>query len=158
MEVTTLWILSINIHIGGLVNLLLQMIYQGKESGKVYNILCTCNLHEKPWGECGLIWHFWGRSRGVCRMCAPPPPHLRVTCGFLIQLVFCIKICFHHQSVTPFLGAAPCHKKNPGPAPDFVLVSAMVSAKTRIFYCDLSKPCCYYWGPVRVKFWQATWP
>ena len=89
-------------------------------------------------------------------MCEPPP--LRVTCGFLIQLVFCIKICFHHQSVTPFLGAAPCHKKNPGPAPDFVLVSAMVSAKTRIFYCDLSKPCCYYWGPVRVKFWQATWP
>jgi len=59
---------------------------------------------------------------GGCRVCTLPPPP-RVTCGLLIQLVFCIKICFHHQSVTPFLGAAPRHKKNPGPAPDFVFVS-----------------------------------
>ena len=62
-----------------------------------------------------------------------PPPRW-VTCGLLIQLVFCIKIYFHHQSVTPFLGAAPCHKKNPGPAPDFVFVSDKVSAKTRTVY------------------------
>ena len=64
--------------------------------------------------------------QGVCT-----PPHLRVTCRFLIQLVFCIKIYFHHQSVKPLLGAAPRHKKNPGPAPDFVFVSDKVSAKTR---------------------------
>ena len=34
----------------------------------------------------------------------------------MIQLpVFCIKICLRHQS---FLISAPCHKKNPGSAPD----------------------------------------
>ena len=36
-------------------------------------------------------------------MCTPP----EMTCGFLIQLVFCIKMCLHHQSVTPFLSGAP---------------------------------------------------
>ena len=30
-----------------------------------------------------------------------------MTCGFLIQLVFCIKVCLRHQSVTPFLFVAP---------------------------------------------------
>ena len=29
---------------------------------------------------------------------------------------------------------APCHKKNPGPAPDFVFVSDKVSAKTCTVY------------------------
>ena len=76
---------------------------------------------------------FSGADLGGCAGCVhpPPPPHLRVTCGFLIQLVFCIKIYFHHQSVKPLLGAAPFLKKNPGPAPDFVFVSDKVSAKTR---------------------------
>ena len=49
--------------------------------------------------------------------CAPSPPP-RVTCGFLIQLVFCIKICLRRQSVTLFLSSAPPAKKNPGSAPD----------------------------------------
>ena len=31
-----------------------------------------------------------GGSRGGCRRCAPPPP-LQMTCGFLIQPVFCKK-------------------------------------------------------------------
>ena len=36
-----------------------------------------------------------------------------MTCGFLIQLVFCIKICLRQQSVTPFLsGATPPEKKS----------------------------------------------
>ena len=28
---------------------------------------------------------------GGCRGCTPPPPSLKMTCGFLIQLVFCKK-------------------------------------------------------------------
>ena len=41
-----------------------------------------------------------------------------MTCGFLIQLVFCIKICLGHQLVTPVLSGAPPPKKNPGSAPE----------------------------------------
>ena len=37
---------------------------------------------------------------GGCRGCASPPPEM--PCDFLIQLVFCIKICLRHQSLTPF--------------------------------------------------------
>ena len=44
------------------------------------------------------------------------PPEM--TCGFLIQLVFCIKICLHHLSVMPFLSDAPPPKKNPGSTPE----------------------------------------
>ena len=44
------------------------------------------------------------------------PPEM--TCGFLIQLVFCIKICLGHQLVTPVLSGAPPPKKNPGSAPE----------------------------------------
>ena len=41
------------------------------------------------------------------RECASLPP-FEMTCGFLIQLVFCINTCLRHQSVTPFLwGATP---------------------------------------------------
>ena len=32
-----------------------------------------------------------GGSRGGCRGCPPPPPLPEMTCGFLIQLVFCKK-------------------------------------------------------------------
>ena len=32
-----------------------------------------------------------------------------------------IKICLHHQSVTPFLNGAPPPKKNPGSAPEIQL-------------------------------------
>ena len=44
------------------------------------------------------------------------PPEM--TCSFLIQLVFCIKICLRHQSVMSFLSGAPPPKKNPGSTPD----------------------------------------
>ena len=38
----------------------------------------------------------------------PPPPHPpEMTYSFLIQLVFCIKLCLRHQSVTPLLSDAP---------------------------------------------------
>ena len=39
-----------------------------------------------------------GGSRGRLQRCAPHFPEM--TCSILIQLVFCIKICLHHQSVT----------------------------------------------------------
>ena len=52
-----------------------------------------------------------------CRGSARPPPEM--TCGFLIQLVFCIKSCLHHQSVTPLLRGGPPLKKNPGYDPAF---------------------------------------
>ena len=41
----------------------------------------------------------------------PPPPPRPMICGFLIQLVFCIRICLRHQSVTPFLIGAPILRK-----------------------------------------------
>ena len=54
---------------------------------------------------------------GGCRGCAPPPPEM--TCGFLIQLVFCKK-----KKTMWFIGveveqetSAPSPKKNPGSAP-----------------------------------------
>ena len=56
---------------------------------------------------------------GGCRGCAPPPPFPEMTCGFLIQLVFCTK------KTMWFIGveveqetSAPPPKKNPGSAPD----------------------------------------
>ena len=58
-----------------------------------------------------------GGSRGRLQRCAPHFPEM--TCDILIQLVFCIKICLHHQSVTPVLSGAPPAKKNPGSTPDF---------------------------------------
>ena len=54
---------------------------------------------------------------GGCRGCAPPLPEM--TCGFLIQLVFCKK-----KKTMWFIGveveqemSAPPPKKNPGSAP-----------------------------------------
>ena len=54
--------------------------------------------------------------------CAPPPPHHpEITCGFLIQLVFCQK----KKKTKWFIGveveqekSAPPPKKNPGSAPE----------------------------------------
>ena len=55
---------------------------------------------------------------GGCRGCTPPPPN-EMTCGFLIQLVFCKK------KTMWFIGveveqetSAPPPKKNPGSAPE----------------------------------------
>ena len=65
-------------------------------------------------------------SRGGCRVhgvCIPPPPPPppppEITCGFVIQLVLCIKICLRHQPVTPFLSGVSPSKKNPGSTPFF---------------------------------------
>ena len=46
-----------------------------------------------------------------------PTPSPQMTCGFLIQLVFCIEIGVRDQSVTPFLSGASPPKKNPGSVP-----------------------------------------
>ena len=46
-----------------------------------------------------------GRISGEVQGVLTPPPLLpEMTCCFLIQLVFCTKICLRHHSVTPFLG------------------------------------------------------
>ena len=67
---------------------------------------------------------------GGCRECAPRPPSRpsEMTCGFLIQLVFCIKISLSHQSVTLFLRGAPPPKKNPGCPPGSNLQTAQTSS------------------------------
>ena len=58
---------------------------------------------------------------GGCRGYAPPPPEM--TCGFLIQLVFCQK-----KKTMWFIGveveqetSAPPPKKNPGSAPVYAI-------------------------------------
>ena len=50
---------------------------------------------------------------GGCRRCAPPP---EMTCGFLIQLVFCQTMWFIGVEVEQEKSAPP-PKKNPGSAP-----------------------------------------
>ena len=52
---------------------------------------------------------------GGCRGCAPPPPEM--TCGFLIQLVFCQTMWFIGVEVEQEKNAPP-PKKNPGSAPE----------------------------------------
>ena len=54
---------------------------------------------------------------GGCRGCVPPPPEM--TCGFLIQLVFCEKktMWFIGVEVEQETGAPP-PKKSPGSAPE----------------------------------------
>ena len=51
----------------------------------------------------------------------PPPPEM--TCGFLIQLVFCKKktMCFIGVEAEQETSAPPPPKKNPGSAPDTVI-------------------------------------
>ena len=52
---------------------------------------------------------------GGCRGCSPPP---EMTCGFLIQLVFCKKtMWFIGVEVEQETSATPPPKKNPGSAP-----------------------------------------
>ena len=68
---------------------------------------------------CSMTAVYPGADPGGCRGCSSLPPEM--PCGFLIQLVFCIKICLRHQSVTPFLSGATRPKKNPGsPLPDIL--------------------------------------
>ena len=64
---------------------------------------------------------------GGCRACAPLPPEM--TCGFLIQLVFCKKktMWFIGVEVEQETSAFP-PKKNPGSAPEkcsFVLLTSL---------------------------------
>ena len=78
---------------------------------------------------------------GGCRGCAPPPP--KMTCGFLIQLVFC-KI----KKTTWLIGveveqetSAPPPKKNPGSAPVYVtLISFFLKSyplfRVSFLYCN----------------------
>ena len=72
---------------------------------------------------------------GGCRGCAPPPG---MTCGFLIQLVFCQK------KTMWFIGveveqetSAPPPKKNPGSAPDlmYMLWFNFILSSNFIFLC-----------------------
>ena len=69
---------------------------------------------------------------GGCGGCAPPPPEM--TCGFLIQLVFCKKTTTTITTTTTktmwFIGveveqetSAPPPKKNPGSAPEIITKS-----------------------------------
>ena len=51
---------------------------------------------------------------GGCRGCAPPP---EMTCGFLIQLVFCKKTMWFIGVEVEQETSAPPPKKNPGSAP-----------------------------------------
>ena len=53
--------------------------------------------------------------RGGCRGCAFPPPEM--TCGFLIQLVFCKKNLWFIGVEAEQEMSAPPPKKNPGSAP-----------------------------------------
>jgi len=74
----------------------------------VFSIFCITSF-----GDCNRPQH----QGGGCGGCEPPPPEM--TCGFLIQLVFCKK------KTTRFIGveveqetSAPPPKKNPGSAPE----------------------------------------
>ena len=60
-----------------------------------------------------------GRVQGVRAGGPPPPPPPEMTCGFLIQLVFCEKknMWFIGVEVQQETGA-PRPKKNPGSAPE----------------------------------------
>ena len=68
---------------------------------------------------------------GGCRGCAPLP---EMTCGFLIQLVFCKK----KKRTMWFIGveleqetSAPPPKKNPGSAPDFLRLAERMKGKLK---------------------------
>ena len=50
-----------------------------------------------------------------------PSPRPEITCGVVMQLVLCIKICLRHQPVTPFLSGVSPPKKNSGSTPFFIL-------------------------------------
>ena len=68
--------------------------------------------------KCFYYYYFYSGADlgGGCRGCVPPPPEM--TCGFLVQLVFCKK------KTMRFIGveveqetSAPPPKRNPGSAP-----------------------------------------
>ena len=79
------------------------------------------DIHSRLFSGGSRLYHRLGTGAdlgGGCRGCAPPPPPPEMTCGFLIQLVFCKK------KTMWFIGveveqetSAPPPKKNPGSAP-----------------------------------------
>ena len=78
-----------------------ECVYMSRVQGKSFLKLA---IWASPWADLG----------GGCRGNAPPPPEM--TCGFLIQLVFCKKKpvvywCWQETS-------APPPKKNPRSAPE----------------------------------------
>ena len=70
----------------------------------------TC-VHVKITWQCKSTSSAGADLGGGCRGCAPPP---EMTCGFLIQLVFCKKkLCDLLEETS-----APPPKKNPGSTPE----------------------------------------
>ena len=79
---------------------------------------------------------------GGCRGYGTPPPPPEMTCGFLIQLVFCKKkktMWFVGVEVEQETSATP-PKKNPGSAPDtyFTVASFLSPTKGRVTQDHLS--------------------
>ena len=76
---------------------------------------CYSSVVVKP---CGSYW-YRGGSRGRVKEVRTPPPRPEMTCGFLIQLVFCKKkrtMWFNGVELEQETSALP-PKKNPGSAP-----------------------------------------
>ena len=90
---------------------------------KKVNLWCSNELNR---ARCKDFWRFYEThllksqhprdgSRGRVQGVGTLPGEM--TCGFLIQLVFCITICLHYQSVVSFLSGATPPKEKPGSAP-----------------------------------------
>ena len=106
------------------------------------NMMCHKHQHERSQ---------WKSPTGAdlgrgCRGCAPPLPPREMTCGFLIQLVFCQK------KIMWFIGveveqetSAPPPKKNPGSAPDPKSTSSIFflpySDQRLVSYCPVQPSC-----------------
>ena len=101
---------------------------------------------------------------GGCRGCAPPTP--RMTCGFLIQLVFCKK-----WKTMWFIGvevaqetSAPPPKKNPGSAPELAVAWGVQGNRPPGPYViihvlvDISLPFTprAKWSPIKSYFWSVV--
>lgn len=69
-----------------------------------------------PYGFCHISSTYRGGSRRRLQGVHPPPPSTPQDEAFFI--VFNFKICLFHQSVAPFLSAAPLAKKNARSAPN----------------------------------------
>ena len=71
-------------------------------------------------------WEPWirGGSRGRVQGVRTPPPPPEMTCGFLIQLVFCKKTMWFIGVEVEQETSAPPPKKNPGSAPENEVLTA----------------------------------
>ena len=95
--------------------------YRSSKIASSYPLLpSTVTNNKKVWVTPRPFHHSGADLGGGCRGCAPtPPPPFEMTCGFLIQLVFCKK-----TKPLWFIGveveqepSAPPPKKNPGSTP-----------------------------------------